>query len=106
MIPTLAAKITHVTELPLNSKIIRRPCQFWQRRFYDFNVRTRRKSIEKLKYLHRNPVVRGLVARPEDWPWSSFRHYAMGENGPVEIESGWTALRREHEVHVMTLPSA
>ena len=82
-----------------------RPWQFWQRRFYDFNVRTRRKSIEKLKYLHRNPVVRGLVARPEDWPWSSFRHYAMGENGPVEIESGWTALRREREVHVMNVPS-
>jgi REP element-mobilizing transposase RayT len=83
----------------------RRPWQFWQRRFYDFNVRTRRKSIEKLKYIHRNPVVRGLVARPEDWPWSSFRHYAMGEIGPVEIESEWTALRREREVHVMGSPS-
>ena len=82
------------------------PWRFWQRRFYDFNVRTRRKSVEKLKYIHRNPVVRGLVARPEDWPWSSFRHYAMGEIGPVEIESEWTALRREREVHVMKLPSA
>jgi len=71
----------------------RRPWQFWQRRFYDFNVRTRRKSVEKLKYIHRNPVVRGLVTRPEDWPWSSFRHYAMGEIGPVEIESEWTALK-------------
>jgi putative transposase len=79
--------------------------QFWQRRFYDFNVRTRRKHIEKLKYIHRNPVVRGLTARPEDWPWSSFRHYAMGEIGSVEIESEWTALRREREVHVMDMPS-
>ncbi len=86
--------------------IYRAPWQFWQRRFYDFNVRTRRKSVEKLKYIHRNPVVRGLVARPEDWPWSSFRHYAIGANGPVEIESEWTALLREREVHVMTLPSA
>ena len=80
------------------------PWQFWQRRFYDFNVRTRRKSIEKLKYIHRNPVVRGLVARPDDWPWSSFRHYATGEIGPVEIESNWTALRRERAVNVMKLP--
>jgi REP element-mobilizing transposase RayT len=83
----------------------RRPWQFWQRRFYDFNVRARRKSIEKLKYIHRNPVVRGLVARPEDWPWSSFRHYATGEVGRVEVESEWTALRREREVHVMEMPS-
>ncbi len=83
----------------------RRPWQFWQRRFYDFNVRTRRKSIEKLKYIHRNPVVRGLVARPEDWAWSSFRHYAMGEIGGVEVESEWTALRREREVRVMGSPS-
>jgi putative transposase len=76
------------------------PWQFWQRRFYDFNVWSRPKLIEKLKYMHRNPVVRGLVARPEDWPWSSFRHYALGEVGLVEIESEWTALRREREVRV------
>lgn len=81
-----------------------KPWHFWQRRFYDFNVRTRRKMTEKLKYIHRNPVVRGLVPRPEDWPWSSFRHYATGEIGPVEIESEWTARRREREVRVMALP--
>jgi putative transposase len=57
------------------------PWQFWQRRFYDFNVRSRPKMIEKLKYMHRNPVVRGFVARPEDWLWGSFRHYAIGEIG-------------------------
>ncbi len=82
----------------------RRPWQFWQRRFYDFNVHTRRKSIEKLRYMHRNPVARGLVARPEDWHWSSFRHYAMGEIGSVQIESEWTALRREREVQMMDMP--
>jgi putative transposase len=51
---------------------------FWQRRYYDFNVYTSAKTIEKLKYMHRNPVRRGLVARPEEWPWSSYRHYATG----------------------------
>jgi len=39
--------------------------------------------------------VRGLVERPEDWTWSSFRHYVTGEAGTVEIESPWTAGRRE-----------
>ncbi|HET9408295.1 MAG TPA: hypothetical protein VFO39_13730 [Candidatus Sulfotelmatobacter sp.] len=47
--------------------------------YYDFNVWSERKFIEKLRYLHRNPVTRGLVQRPEDWPWSSFRHSATDE---------------------------
>jgi len=68
---------------------------FWQARYYDFNVWSERKRIEKLNYMHSNPVKRGLVSRPEDWPWSSFRHHATGCQGIVEIESQWTARRRE-----------
>ena len=68
---------------------------FWQPRYYDFNVCREQKLMEKLDYLHRNPVQRGLVTRPEDWTWSSARHYATGEEGAVEIESRWTARRRE-----------
>ena len=37
--------------------------QFWQTRFYDFNVWSQAKKVEKIKYMHRNPVKRGLVAR-------------------------------------------
>jgi putative transposase len=58
---------------------------FWQARFYDFNVWTEHKRVEKLRYLHRNPVKRGLVASPELWRWSSFRWYCFGETGPVRI---------------------
>jgi putative transposase len=68
---------------------------FWLARYYDFNVYSELKRIEKLRYMHRNPVKRGLVAAPEDWPWSSFRHWATGVEGVVEIESNWTARRRE-----------
>jgi REP element-mobilizing transposase RayT len=57
----------------------------WQRRFYDFKVWTARKRIEKLRYMHRNPVVRGLVQEPEHWPWSTYRSYAFGEEGAVQI---------------------
>jgi putative transposase len=71
--------------------------RFWQRRYYDFNVHNELKRVEKLRYMHRNPVKRGLVEKPEDWPWSSFRHYATGVEGMVEIESEWTARRRETE---------
>jgi putative transposase len=58
-------------------------------------VWTEAKRIEKLRSIHRNPVKRGLVERSEDWKWSSFVHYATGTKGIVEIESQWTAQRRE-----------
>ena len=41
--------------------------QFWQPRFYDFNVYSHKKKNEKLEYMHANPVVRGLVEHPKDW---------------------------------------
>jgi putative transposase len=68
------------------------PAHVWQRRFYDFNVWTEGKRIEKLRYMHRNPVKRGLVLEPEQWRWSSFRSYAYGEPGVVKI-NGWEILK-------------
>ena len=66
----------------------------WQKRSHDRNVRDHAEFVEKLRYIHRNPVKRGLCSRPEDWKWSNFRHYATGEDCGVEIESRWTADRR------------
>lgn len=68
---------------------------FWQKRYYDRNVRDPREFTVKLRYRHRNPVTRGLVREGADWKWSSFRHYAAREIGVVEIESEWTAVDRE-----------
>jgi hypothetical protein len=55
----------------------------------------RMKFVEKLRSIHLNPEQRGLVTRPEDWRWSSFRHYATWETGVVEIEWQSTARGRE-----------
>jgi putative transposase len=68
------------------------PKSLWESRFFDFNVWTERKRIEKIRYIHRNPVTRGLVNRPEDWRWSSYRYYACGEKEPVAINVGFTPL--------------
>ena len=67
----------------------------WQPRYYAFNVWSYAKQTEKLRYIHRNPVRRGLVRSPEEWVWSSFRHYLSGIEGVVEIESQWSARKRE-----------
>ncbi len=61
--------------------------QFWQRRFHDFNVWSHKKKIEKLEYMHLNPVKRGLVMRPKDWPWSSYSFYAGRDDGLIRMDS-------------------
>ena len=55
------------------------PRSFWQRRFYDFNVWSKKKRIEKLNYMHMNPVKRGLVADAKMWAWSSYRFCQYAE---------------------------
>ncbi len=59
--------------------------RIWQPRFYDFVVFSEHKRVEKLRYMHRNPVKRGLVLEPQQWAWSSFRHYACDERGHVLV---------------------
>ena len=84
-----------IQALKLSVSVQSRERPFWQPRYYDFNVHNEEKRVEKLRYMHRNPVKRGLAEKPEAWAWSSFRHYATGELGAVEIESFWTGARRD-----------
>lgn len=70
----------------------------WQHRFYDFVVFTEKKRIEKLRYMHRNPVKRGLVLEPQQWAWSSFCDYAEGRRGPVLVNEPQRAELHVREV--------
>src|SRR6266705_5879135 len=64
---------------------------FWQKRYYDFNIRNYQQFVEKLRYIHRNPVKRGLCERLEDWEWSSFRTQPA-------VRDGWRLSRNgRHE---------
>jgi putative transposase len=67
--------------------------RFWQRRFYDFNVWTRKKRNEKMNYMHFNPVKRGLAAHPKDWLWSSYLFYSTGERGVCPPNPEWIQKR-------------
>ena len=60
--------------------------RFWQRRFYDFNVWSLKKRVEKLHYMHMNPLKRKLVEHPRDWPWSSFSFYSNPKQGLIRID--------------------
>ncbi|MFY9855834.1 MAG: transposase [Terracidiphilus sp.] len=96
--PQLSTLDQAIKAIKLSVTLRRHERPFWQARYYDFNIFNEDKRVEKLRYMHRNPVKRGLVEKPEDWEWSSFRHYATGSEGAVEIESFWTGWRREHGV--------
>jgi putative transposase len=65
--------------------------RFWQDRYFDRNIRGEKARSEVIRYIHRNPVKRGLVASPEQYCWGSFAHFATGIRGVVEIESEWAA---------------
>lgn len=56
---------------------------------FDRNLYTRRSILGAIEYIHMNPISRGLVMRPIDYPWSSARAWAGDQSGPVEITSPW-----------------
>ena len=79
VVPLTALRIRaakHIGELP----------GFWQARFYDFNAYSHEKKNEKLDYMHANPVNRGLVRHPQDWPWSSWAFYFGSESGLIAMD--------------------
>lgn len=41
--------------------------------------------LEVTRYVHLNPVRARMVSRPEDYPWSSYRHYVRAERLMLEL---------------------
>jgi len=59
--------------------------QFWQEGYHPQAVTTEEMLLQKLEYIHNNPVRRGLVERPEYWRYSSAANYFDG-NPVMEID--------------------
>ncbi|MBI4798987.1 MAG: transposase [Desulfarculus sp.] len=57
----------------------------WQAGYYSFNIYSEQKLIEKMNYMHSNPVKAGLVDKPEKWQYSSSRHYALGASAGINL---------------------
>ena len=68
---------------PDGTKTIR----FWQRGGgHDRNNCSVDELYEKINYIHKNPVRRGLVDHPGDWNWSSYRALENKEDTPISID--------------------
>lgn len=60
--------------------------RFWRPSFYDFNIYSGEKLRQKLNYIHSNPVRAGLVNKPEDYPYSSYRNYYLNDEKIIKID--------------------
>ena len=49
--------------------------ELWQRGFYDHVIRNEKDLIEKLNYIHQNPIRAALVKETSDYKYSSFKFY-------------------------------
>lgn len=73
--------------------------RFWRRGGgYDRNITDPATLRTMIEYIHNNPVRRGLVARPTDWPWSSARFYEGIPDVPLRMDQlppldGWCGRR-------------
>jgi REP element-mobilizing transposase RayT len=62
--------------------------QFWQEGSHPQVIEGREMLVQKLAYIHQNPVKRGYVDEPEHWRWSSARNYA-GMESPLQVFMDW-----------------
>ena len=66
---------------------------------FDQNVRDLAEFQRHVRYIHRNPLARGLVERPEDWRFSSVRWWMGNRDGelpcdpPLGDPRGWSRWR-------------
>ena len=63
------------------------PYRFWQDGGgYDRNIRESRTLQRVVRYIHENPVRRGLAGLCQEWEWSSFRQWEDLGTGPIPID--------------------
>ena len=74
----------------------RRSGHFWAHRYRGRIITSDQHAIAGLRYQHRNPIVAGLVLKPEDWRWSGYNYYAFGvPNDLLEAHPSYLALSKD-----------
>lgn len=60
--------------------------QLWQHSFYEHGIRNEKDFIEKINYIHSNPVQANLVKDQLDFKYSSYRNYYLDNNSIIKID--------------------
>ena len=61
----------------------------WQDGFWEEIIFTDEILLQKLDYIHMNPVRAGVVDEPQNYPYSSYRNYELDDDSWVEIDKDW-----------------
>ena len=86
-----ARKFLHRT-IAQTSRRLRPGGGFWKERPRVLPVYSRGVFDVKVDYIHANPVRRGSVASPEQWPDSSFRQLALDDTSGAFLCDGWETV--------------
>jgi len=62
--------------------------QLWQEGSHPQQIQGRKMMVQKIEYIHNNPVRRGYVELPEHWIYSSARNY-LGMGGVLDVCTDW-----------------
>jgi putative transposase len=60
--------------------------QIWQRENYPEVIESEKFFLQKMSYIHNNPMKKGYVSKPEDWVYSSARNYLLSDNSLIEVD--------------------
>lgn len=61
--------------------------QVWQEGSHPQLLQNEEMFIQKIEYIHYNPVKRSLVEFPEHWIYSSARNYILEDHSIIEIDT-------------------
>ena len=75
----------HVIAAELGIGLEKQNYKIWQDEFHPKAIYTQEFLLQKMEYMHNNPVRKGLVLKPEYWRYSSARTYLNGEENDVNI---------------------
>jgi REP element-mobilizing transposase RayT len=91
--PVTISRVLHDVKTTSARKLNRRrgvEGPLWQHQFWDRFVRNAKEFSQRLDYMHQNPVRKGLVSRPEQWPWSSYNNFSLDKDKvracPIQID--------------------
>ncbi len=59
----------------------------WQEGYHPVLLKSEEWFLEKLEYIHWNPVKKGFVEKPEYWKYSSARNYILGDNSLITLNT-------------------
>ncbi len=59
--------------------------QFWIQNNHPIQLSTPEMMLQRINYIHNNPVEAGFVCEPQHWKWSSAHDYCGGRQGILDL---------------------